>query len=291
MLNRPDVTLQAAPGHDLAASSWQVESRRPSPDLSHPLQQRSPILLWLFRLYLQFLFWRRFDAVRVVPATIPPTHAGRPLIVYCNHPSWWDPALLLLALPRLLPRRLGFGPMDAVELERYAVLRRMGLFGVVPGSARSAAAFLRTARIGLARPEACLVITAEGAFTDARARPIRLRAGLAHLARRSPEAVVLPLAMEYTFWNESKPEALLRFGAPVCLPPEASVADWQRALEDSLTTTMDELASASMSRDGNAFVQLFSGTAGAGSLYDTWRRLRAALAGQTFSARHEPRRR
>ena len=290
MLNRPDLTLQAAPGHDLAASARQMESRPPSPDFSHPLQRRSPILLWLFRLYLQFLFWRRFDAVRVAPATIPPLYAGRPLIVYCNHPSWWDPALLLLALPRLLPRRLGFGPMDAVELERYAVLRRMGLFGIVPGSARGAADFLRVARIGLARPDACLVITAEGAFTDARARPVRLRAGLAHLARRSPEAVVLPLAMEYTFWNESKPEVLLRFGAPVCLPPEASVAEWQRALEDSLTTTMDQLASASMSRDGNASVQLFSGTAGAGRRYAPRRRRRAARAGPAISARHEPRR-
>ena len=260
-------------------------------DESHPLQQRSAILLGLFRFYLQLMFWRRFDAVRVVPGTIPPSHTGRPLIVYCNHPSWWDPALLLLALPRLLPRRLGFGPMDAVELDRYAVLRRMGLFGIEPGTARGAAAFLRIARTGLARPDACLVITAEGAFTDARARPVRLRAGLAHLARRNPQAVVLPLAMEYTFWNESKPEALLRFGEPVCLPTNASVADWQRALEDGLTTTMDQLASASVRRDNTAFVQLFSGTAGAGALYDTWRRVRATLTGQTFNARHEPERR
>ncbi len=57
-----------------------------------------------------------------------------------------------------------------------------------------------------------LWITAEGAFTDHRARPVALRPGLAHLARQVPGAVILPLALDYTFWNESRPEALLRFG-------------------------------------------------------------------------------
>ncbi len=294
MLNRPDITLEAAAAESrLVSSTWQAGSLRESRhvlDTSHPLQQRSAFLLKLFRFYLQVMFWRRFHAVRVVPDTIPPPYAGRPLIVYCNHPSWWDPALLLLALPRLLPGRLGFGPMDAAELNRYAVLRRMGLFGIEPGTPRGAASFLRVARAGLAQPAACLVITAEGAFTDARARPVRLRAGLAHLARRSPDAMVLPLAMEYTFWNESRPEALLRFGAPVRLAGTASVADWQSALEDGLTSTMNHLASASMSRNSTEFVQLFSGTAGVGGLYDAWRRTRAALTGQPFDARHEPER-
>ncbi len=294
MLNRPDITLEAAAGPDLASSAWRADTARtPSRalDPSHPLERRSAFLLRLFRLYLQIMFWRRFHAVRVVPETLPPSYDGRPLIVYCNHPSWWDPALLLLALPRLLPGRLGFGPMDAAELDRYAVLQRMGLFGIEPGTARGAASFLRVARAGLTRPAACLVITAEGAFTDPRARPVRLRAGLAHLARRSPEAVVLPLAMEYTFWNESKPEALLRFGAPVRLAAKASVAEWQHALEDGLTTTMGKLASASMSRNSADFDKVFSGTAGVGGLYDAWRRVRATMTGQSFDARHEPKRR
>ena len=290
MLNRPDTALEGVADTDpVVSSAWL--NPKPALDATHPLERRSAFLLSLFRLYLQFMFWRRFHAVRVVPETLPPPYPGRPLIVYCNHPSWWDPALLLLALPRLLPGRRGFGPMDAVELDRYAVLQRMGLFGIEPGTARGAASFLRVARAGLTQPAACLVITAEGAFTDARARPVCLRAGLAHLARRSPEAMVLPLAMEYTFWNESKPEALLRFGTPVRLAPTASVAEWQRALEDGLTTTMGKLAVASMSRNSAAFVQVFSGTAGAGALYDCWRRVRAAVTGQPFDARHEPKRR
>ncbi len=261
------------------------------PPSNHPLSQHSPTLLALFRLYLRYYVWRSFSAVRLARNTAPPLFPGRPLIVYCNHPSWWDPALLLLVLPRLLARR-GFAPMDATELQRYGLFRRMGLFGIEPGTARGAAAFLRTATDCLAQPGTCLVITAEGSFTDPRLRPIRLRPGIAHLARRLPEAVILPLALEYSFWNESKPEALLRFGPPVrpALPEgeQPTVANWQHALEAALTETMDSLAAASSLRDPAAFTRLFAGTAGVGGPYDAYRRTRAALTGQPFNARHEP---
>ena len=134
---------------------------------------------------------------------------------------------------------------------------------------------MRIATECLAGQDTCLVITAEGSFTDPRLRPIRLRPGIAHLARRLPDAVVLPLALEYSFWNESKPEALLRFGAPVRpVAPEGekpTVAHWQHALEAALTDTMDALAAASAARDPAGFTRLFAGTAGVGGPYDAWR--------------------
>jgi 1-acyl-sn-glycerol-3-phosphate acyltransferase len=257
----------------------------------HPLARRSALLLGLFRLYLRYLFWRRFHAVRMARGCVPFAPAGQPLVVYCNHPSWWDPALLLLALPRLLPGRRGFGPMQADELRRYGLFRHMGLFGLSTSSASAARVFLRTAREGLQRPDSCLVVTAEGGFTDPRARPVRLRPGLAHLARRHPEAVFLPLALEYCFWNESKPEALLRFGPPVVVGADggrASIGAWQAALQDGLAATMDALARDSAARNPAAFVELFRGTAGVGGIYDVWRRVRAIARGEAFDARHEP---
>ncbi len=260
------------------------------PSSTHPLTSYSPTLLALFRLYLRWYVWRSFSAVRLARNTTPAAFPDRPLIIYCNHPSWWDPALLLLALPNLLKRR-GYGPMDAAELQRYALFQRMGLFGIELGTARGAAAFLRTATEILAQPDTCLVITAEGSFTDPRLRPIRLRPGIAHLARRLPEAVILPLALEYTFWNESKPEALLSFG-PQVRPRAAkgvpTVAEWSQALESALTQTMDQLAAASATRNPANFIRLHAGTAGVGGPYDAYRRARAFAAGQPFTPRHEP---
>lgn len=255
-----------------------------------PLALRSPFLTGAFRLYLRWYFWRRFHAVRLSRAVLPGMAAGRPLVIYTNHPSWWDPALLLLALPKLFPGRRGFGPMDAGQLERYALFRRMGVFGLEASGAGGAARFLRTARYGLAQPGTCLCITAEGDFVDPRLRPVRLRPGLAHLARLVPDAVFLPLALEYSFWNESRPEALMRFG----LPLEASgstgrgIGEWNAMLEDGLVAAMDGLAAESSARDAALFRPLFRGTSGVGGIYDLWRRGRGAFRGTRFDTSHEP---
>jgi len=219
---------------------------------------------------------------------VPAGFAGRPIVIFSNHPSWWDPALALLSLPRLLPGRREFGPMDSAELRRYGLFRNFGVFGVEPGTIRGASMFFRTASGLLRLPDVSLYITAEGAFADPRLRPIRLRPGLAHLARRCPQAVFLPLALDYCFWNESKPEALLRFGPPVQAAEPGSVASWQSALEAALTGVMDALSAESAARNPASFTTLFSGTAGVGGVYDVWRRLRAAVLRQDFEARHQP---
>ena len=170
-----------------------------------PLARRSQGLFRLFGLYLHWYFWRRFHAVRVSRSGMPNAPASAPLIIYSNHPSWWDPALYILLCNRLFPGRAGFGPMDAAALGKYGVLERMGVFGVEQDTPRGATRFLEVCQRVLATPMSILWITAEGSFTDPRLRPIRLRPGLAHLARRIPGATILPLAIEYTFWNESRP--------------------------------------------------------------------------------------
>ncbi len=210
------------------------------------------------------------------------------MVVYTNHPSWWDPALAMLVSPKLFPGRIGFGPMDADALERYGLFRRFGIFGVQPGP-RGAVRFLRTARACLSQPRAIMWITAEGSFTDPRRRPIVLRAGVAHLARHVPDAVFVPAALDYMFWNEARPEALLRVGPPVDIS-HLGTAEAAVALADGLTAAMDGLAEDSATRDASRFVTLLHGAGGISAVYDTWRRARALSQGRTFDPRHEPER-
>ncbi len=148
--------------------------------------------------------------------------------------------------------------------------------------------FLRTARAVLARPGAILWVTAEGVFTDPRSRPVRIAPGIAHLARSVERLVLIPLALEYPFWNERRPEALARFGRPV-LQPEAenrSTDQWRELLEQRLEENMDQLAAEARSRDPKRFRTLVGGKVGVGGVYDAWRRLRAALRGKRFYAAH-----
>jgi len=250
------------------------------------LAKRSNTLFWLFGWYLHWYFWRRFHAVRVSRSGLPRAPAGRPVIIYGNHPSWWDPALYILLSNKLFPGRPGFGPMDAKALGKYGVLEKMGVFAVEQDSPRGAAHFLTTSQRVLADPANTLWITAEGHFTDPRLRPLRLRPGLAHLARRIPGAIILPLAVEYGFWNESNPEALARFGDPIEASRDRTVAEWTAHLEHALAQTMDVLAAESAQRNPALFHPIVRGGAGVGGIYDVWRRIRAWCAGQRFDASH-----
>lgn len=250
----------------------------------HPFETKSDWALAAFRLYLHWYFWRSFSGVRLALRNIPERHEGRPLVIYTNHPGWWDPALFIFASPKLFPGRIEFGPMEAAALEKYKLFKKFGVFGLPEGRA-GAQTFLRVATTGLRNPRAIMWITAEGSFADARRRPVSLRPGIAHLARHMPDVVFLPCALEYVFWNESKPEALMAFGPP-CTGGAGTTMEWTERLEAGLTSAMDGLAEDAMTRDPARFTTLLAGTAGVGLFYDAWRGARALVRGQSFSARH-----
>ena len=259
------------------------------PEGSDPALLRSDRVFLAFSWYLRWYFSRRFRAVRVALDGLPVVTPGQPVVVYTNHPSWWDPAFMMILAAMLFRGRRGFGPMDEQSLGRYGVLERMGVFGIDITSPRGAARFLRVSRHLLDDPRNMMWITAEGTFTDARTRPVTLRPGVAHLVRLHPDTAVLPLAMEYTFWNESRPEALARFGTPVSVPPDANVAETTSLLADELMRTMDALRAASTARDPARFRTLVRGGAGVGGIYDLYRRSRAAVTGKRFDPTHEGR--
>ncbi len=89
--------------------------------------------------------------------------------------------------------------------------------------------FLRSSQAILAAPESMIWITAQGAFVDPRERPVVLKTGIGHLAHRITGVIIVPLAMEYPFWNDRCPEALVRFGSPrstLQSGRDRSVAEW-----------------------------------------------------------------
>ena len=240
--------------------------------------------------YLRRYFAGSFDAVRV-SGHEGLAHLDRgPLVVYANHPSWWDPILFVLLGSEYLANRVGYGPMDAAALEKYRILTKLGVFGVEQGTRAGAVQFLKTGEAILRRPGTVLWITAEGEFVDPRRRPVTLRPGLSHLIRRVGSATAIPLAIEYTFWNERLPEVLVRFGEAVKFDDDAwslPTASINQRLERQLEATMDRLAEDVQLRSAAEFTTLLAGRAGVGGVYDVWRRLVARLQGRDFDASHE----
>lgn len=231
---------------------------------------------------------RDFHAVRLSRAGPPPAPSTPRLIVYSNHPSWWDAAIFTVLIARLFPGRPGRAPIDEAMLSRYGFMERIGAFGVAQDGMRGAATFLAVAAAILADPRGLLFVTAQGRFADVRERPVRLARGLAHLIDRAPGATLVPMALDYPFWDERKPEALIRFGAP--FPAHDLLALSRPARHDELAgrlaATMEALQGETLARDSAAFTTLIGGRAGVGGVYDLWRRSRAVLAGQRFSAAH-----
>lgn len=256
--------------------------RRSDPSPSDPVKARSPILCRLFSIVMSREIARTFRALRLAKPGLPELPASRPVMICSNHPSWWDPAVFIATQHRLFPDREGYGPMDADALERYGFMRRIGVFGVRQDARHGAADFLRPALSIVSRPRTVLWVTAQGRFADPRDRPLALQRGAATLIRRCPDLVILPLALEYPFWTEKRPEALMMFGNPIA----DSTRDPEHMLEAALAATMDALAKLSVAREATAFRRLIDGRRGTGGAYAGWKRMSAALKGERYVPDH-----
>ena len=179
------------------------------------LPRRSTWLLRLFRWYAKRYVVRHFHAVRVSHRGPIPDLPRRPVVIVVNHPSWWDPLIGLTLTERMPDWRVHFAPIEAAGLAQYRFLERLGFFGIDTATARGGLTFLRTSLAILSAPESMLWITAQGEFVDPRDRPVLLKPGIGHLAHRLSGALIVPLALEYPFWNDRCPEALARFGSPI----------------------------------------------------------------------------
>lgn len=247
----------------------------------------SKLVLRFFRFIVRGYFRRHFRAVRVShPERLADAGTG-PVLVYANHSSWWDPMVQVLLAEKLLPGRQHYAPMDANALARYRIFRKLGVFGVELSTARGAAQFLRTGLRVLAE-RGVLWVTPQGRFADPRERPLEFKPGLAALAARVPGGCTLvPLAIEYPFWNERLPECLLHFGEPVPVKNQTA-AEIETLLHAALLATMNDLEKYSVRRDPRPFTELLRGRLGTGGFYSIGQRLTARLRGKVFQPEHTP---
>ncbi len=231
--------------------------------------------------YVRRFLRRHFHAVRLAHGDRWPREPG-PLVVCMNHPSWWDPMTAFYLSRCLAPERFHYAPMDSKAVERYGVMRKIGLFPVEQGTPRGAAQFLRAASQVCKDGNAVLWVTPQGHFTDVRERPAVFRAGLAALLRRMERVTVLPLALEYTFWDERLPEVLALVGEPVLSLGAARGSALERAMEGA----QEELGALSRQRRPELFTPVLAGRSGTSGVYGAWQRARALVTGRRYEPEH-----
>nr|WP_231602516.1 lysophospholipid acyltransferase family protein [Neorhodopirellula pilleata] len=246
-----------------------------------------------FHRFLETYLKRHFHAIAVQTESVPaaeliPSDPSTPMIVYCNHPSWWDPLLAHFINSRcFVPRQL-YAPIDASALQRYQVFEKLGFFGVDLNSTSGAAAFLRTTTELFKRDSSALWLTPEGRFADVRDHAAELMPGLSHLCWKLDAGIVVPLSLEYVFWEERLPECLFRFGEIVRIEdfPERTKTEWSEDLATRLRENQSRLAELSIARNAQPFTNLLRGKQGARGVYDWSRRMKAWMTGKSFQAAH-----
>jgi hypothetical protein len=188
----------------------------------------------------------------------------------------------------LAPQRFAYAPMEAEALNHYGFFRKIGAFPVDNSSDRAGRDFVRQAKTILAQPSAILWMTPEGHFTDARQRPVVWKHGTAALSRVVDQCTIVPLAIEYTFWDERLPEILCSVGEPIHFVADRCESTDHRTatLQSAMQTAQDELAICALERDGTLFSPVFSGDDGVSTTYDLWRRLKSVFQGKPYIAEH-----
>jgi 1-acyl-sn-glycerol-3-phosphate acyltransferase len=248
----------------------------------------SPRVARMFAWYTRRLFRQKFNGVRLMHGSAD-TLRGRdgveaPVIVLMTHAGWWDPLSALLLHEALTPKRATTAPMDARMLEKFAFFRKLGVFGIDPDSPASLEAMVTYVQTRFREnPRTTLWVTAQGAFHDAR-EAIRVRPGAASIAAKCGATAkgrgvcVLCCAVEYAFWNEQRPECLVRIEA-VEPPANATTAGWLRVMQDGMERCASSLAAAVIAREPAAFEPLLGGSAArTHPVYDWWLRLRGKSA-------------
>jgi len=237
--------------------------------------------IYYFNKFVRRMFRKAFHAVRILPehanALADLNQHQRPVLVLLSHSSWWDPLVSLVLHMRYSPSREPMAPMDASQLRKFGIFKRIGLFGLDPDDPKSLEAMGAYVTANFARnPKCSLWITPQGRFTDVR-MPIEIRPGGAAIAAKTPGISVLVLAVEYGFWTDQKPEVFLSWRpVHVASGREASTAAWHRAILEAMTENNRVLAEAVKSRDPAKFLPVFDsgGAAATNWWYDLWLRLR-----------------
>jgi len=156
--------------------------------------------------------------------------AAAPVLVVCNHTSWWDP-LWILALARRIHRVEAFALMDAGNLTRNPFFTRVGAFGVDRSDPADGASAIRYAARLLREPGRVVFIFPQGEERPSSVRPLGFLGGAAAIARVAKAALVIPMALRYEHGSTARPTLYAAIGAPL---EDRSAAAQERAVTELL---------------------------------------------------------
>lgn len=164
---------------------------------------------------------------------------GVPIIFCSTHTSWWD-GYMAGVVNRAWWKRDGYLMMEEVNLARYPFFTWVGVYGVDRDDPRKALASIEyTAALLNEEPNRAVWMFPQGTITHTDTRPLRLYGGASHIARRTGQCALVPVALRYEFRMEQAPEVFVRVGPAIRLDPGARRIA-ARELTEQLNRAMSE---------------------------------------------------
>jgi chlorobactene lauroyltransferase len=205
----------------------------------------------IFSVYNRNLLRRRFNSFQASGLEfLLNKDINTPLIIYCNHSSWWDG---LIAFQISYETGLdSFVMMEEKHLKRLFLFRRLGAFSVIREKPREA---LKTidyaAKLLTENSKRTLWIFPQGEILPNDLRPIVFYNGLTKIIEKVEKCYAASLSIRYEFLGEFKPQIFVKIEEPKLISIESvfNVRQLTQALTENLTDSLNILKSDIINRN------------------------------------------
>lgn len=174
----------------------------------------SPFWLWVADRFFYGMLENRFYAFRFKGAeNFYRKDPDTPIILFAPHSNWWDGIVGYTICNRIFKKEIR---LMVEELNRFPLLRRAGAFNVNKKSAQASMQAIKYSVDALGDTSAILYLFPQGIIKPPNYRPIEFQSGLTYIAEKAAKkygkVALLPVAVNYMFLRDNRPEILVEFG-------------------------------------------------------------------------------
>lgn len=185
-----------------------------------------------------------------------------PTILFAPHCNWWDGIVFYNITHRIFHKEIR---LMVEELNRFPLLRRGGAYSVNKKSPQSAMKALQYSVDVVGDIRNMLCIFPQGIIRPPHYRPIEFQTGLAYIAqnavKRYGKVNLIPLAVDYCFLRDNRPEVIVEFGKRIELTNDMQLNrkelthTLERALEEVCDNQFKEISQGDVTKYNILFKQ------------------------------------
>lgn len=213
----------------------------------------------IFAIYNRNLLKRRFQSLQVSGSDfLLNRHKNVPLIIYCNHSSWWDG---LIAFQISFELGLdSFLMMEEKHLKKLFLFRKLGAFSVVREKPREAFESINySVKLLTENSNRTLWIFPQGEILPNDLRPIVFFGGLTKIIKKTEKCLLASLSIRYEFLGQFKPQIFVKIEKPEMISTDSGFNSKQmtKNFAEQLTENLDSLKTDVISRNFADYKSIF----------------------------------